>query len=437
MLFVVGLNHHQSPLEIRERYTPGDRLPALLTSLGTLEGIHELFVLSTCNRTEIYCLLESHIQTFALDEVSTPASLLSLYHGIRGVWEQTLDITPVQSKEASLFHVAGRAAYEHLAKVAAGLEAMILGEPQILGQVKSAYKQAQDLDACGPGMQKVLNPLFELVKKVRTTTEIGHSPVSFASATFQLAEQIFSDAKKSRILFIGAGEMIELVCRHFYHNGVKNITVANRSLERINPMISDFGVKAHTLDELASLLPHADIIVASTGSREALVNKKDVSHALKERRHQPMLFVDLAVPRDIAANVSDLDNAFVYTVDDIHQVISKHQAQRLTAAEEAHRIIQDGVEHILHQQRIQHFAPVIQEYREEAEKIRVDVLAEARRRLMKGDDQYEVLDALSKMLMKRLIHHPTKGLRTIASEGGDTDISLAKQLLGLQSPQEH
>ena len=427
MLFVVGLNYHQSALDVRELYAPGDQCKTLSKTLIDHPLIAEVFVLSTCNRAELYCLLNTKIGLDEMDQV---------YVSVRAQWEKVLQVPTDRSGDGAMFHIYGRSALEHFARVASGLEAMILGEPQILGQVKAAFRQAQDWGVAGVGMLNVINPLFELVKQVRTSTEIGYSSVSFASTIYRLATQIFSDVNTSQVLFIGAGEMIELVCRYFFHHKAQYIRVANRSLERIQPLISDYGVQAFTLEELPRLLCNADIVVSCTGSSNILVSRQDVELALKTRRSKPIFFADLAVPRDIDPRISEFENAFIYSVDDIHNVISKNQDQKLDAADKAHKLIEEGVEAILNLTLVQSIAPLIHQYRGDAEQIRVQLVVEARRKLIRGDDPHDVLEAMSRTLTNRLIHRPTKGLRSIAMQGEDGQVLLAKQLLGFQ-PGEH
>lgn len=435
MLLAVGLNYQKSHIEVREAYAPNDRCQALTQAIASLAFVDEVFILSTCNRTEIYCLVSSDIMS-TLDE-GRPASAEACLQQLINLWHTTLGVAEAPRSMTSMFDLWGRDGLEHLVKVAAGLEAMILGEPQILGQVKAAVKNAAEWGTLGTGLQKLLNPVFELAKHVRSSTAIGRSPITFASATYQLASQIFTDLEKCHILLIGAGEMIELVCRHFYHQRSLRLSIANRSNERTARFVSDFGAIAHPLSAIPDLMTSADVIIACTGSSQPLILAEDVKKALQRRKQKPIFIADLAVPRDVQPSVGELDNAFLYTVDDIHQMLHMSKEKRVDAAEAAYQVIQNGMETMLVQHRIQQLSPLITQYREEAETIRQSALADARRLLMRNEDPYAVLEHLSQILTKRLIHKPTKGLRSIASKGSSEQVSTVTHVLGLQQPKDH
>jgi len=421
VLFVFGINHHQTPLATRESLALSEYVTEISNILTASAMIDEAMVLSTCNRSEIY----------VLPNESFDHQLPLIEYFIRSTWCETLEFKHSSSDNPHFFALWGVDSLEHLARVAVGLEAMMLGEPQILGQVKQALQLAYELNSAGPGFENIMNPLFELVKKVRTETNVGCSPTSFASATFRLASHIFTSMESAAVLLVGAGEMIELVCRYFYHHHARNLSVANRNVKNIAPLCSNFGVYAYDLEQVPALLEQSDIIIACTASLQPIITRPMVQHALKKRRHQPMFFADLAVPRDIEPSIQQLDDAFLYTVDDIYKVVNQGQDYRSQAAENATKIIKSGIDQIVAAQRVRRLSPTIHAYRRSAETVRIEALAEARRKLIKGDEPHDVLEQMSKTLTNKLIHQPTRGLRTIASQGDEQELTLAKQLLGL------
>ena len=429
MLLVVGLNYRDSHIEIREQYAPGEQCRSVAQAVLALPCVAEVFVLSTCNRTELYCLLEDELG-FDLESLR-PACFDAIRGEVVGAWQKTLAILPNQQHSETMFYLWGKEGLRHLTKVAAGLEAMILGEPQILGQVKAAVRDAVEWGCMGVGFQRILNPIFELAKQVRSTTDIGRCPVTFASATYQLASQIFTDLEKCHVLFIGAGEMVELVCRHFYHQRTRRLSVANRTVSKADRFVLDFGATPYGLADIPQCLLDVDIVVSCTGSALPILQQESVKKALSHRRQKPMFLADLAVPRDICDTVADLDNAFLYTVDDIHQVLNAYKGKRVDAAESAYGIISDGIDKIVAQHRIIAISPIIQQFRQDCETLRLQALADGRRQLMKGEDPFDVLDSLSRQLTKRLIHKPTTGLRSLAAQGDLDQINIVKEIFGV------
>ncbi len=430
MLLVIGLNYQDSHIEIREKYAPGDNCQLLTEAVVGLPWVSEAFVLSTCNRTEIYCLVAPELGADL--ESTQPGEFIFYQKQLMQTWQKTLQLTQNLKGPETMFHLWGKDSLKHLTKVAIGLEAMILGEPQIFGQVKAAVRCAIEWGCVGAGFQCLLNPLFELAKFVRSQTDIGRCPMTFASATYQLAGQIFSNLEKCHVLFIGAGEMIELVCRHFYHQRTYKLSVANRTLARTERFVSDFGVKPYRLDDVPELISQVDIVVSCTGSTHRILDGEVVQQALASRRHSPIFFVDLAVPRDICDSVSSLENAFLYTVDDIHQLLNDFKGKRVDAAESAYHLIHDGVDQIVAQYRVKALSPVIQQFRQECESLRLQALAESRRQLMRGEDPFEVLEGFSRNLTKRLMHKPTKGLRTLAEQGDSSQVNVVKEIFGVK-----
>ncbi|MCB1802804.1 MAG: glutamyl-tRNA reductase, partial [Gammaproteobacteria bacterium] len=299
-LLAIGLNHTTAPVNIRERVTFGpDIIVAALRSLTEVEGVHEAVILSTCNRTELYCHTDPDAQELTRD-------WLAGFHGLA-----VEDIAPY------LYFHEDRAAVSHLLAVASGLDSLVLGEPQILGQVKNAYKTASDAGRAGKLLTRLFHHTFSTAKQVRTDTAIGDSPVSVAFAAVSLARQIFSDLNEQTALLIGAGETVELAARHLVQNGIGRLIVANRTISRAQDLASQFDAFAIGLTEIPAHLAEADIVIASTASPVPVLGKGTVESALKRRRHRPMFMVDIAVPRDIEPEVGNLEDVYLYTVDDL------------------------------------------------------------------------------------------------------------------------
>lgn len=403
-LLVLGLNHKTAPLEVRERLTFGpDIVAGALRDLTSQEGVDEAVVLSTCNRTELYCALADGSE-------ERVRHWLSRFHGL----EHEL-INPF------LYAHADRDAISHLLRVASGLDSMVLGEPQILGQVKGAFHTASDCTATGKLLCRLFQHAFSVAKTVRTDTAIGSSPVSVAFAAVSLARQIFSDLSRQTALLIGAGETIELAARHLHQNGVGRIVVANRTVERAHEVAANFGGYAISLTEIATHLPEADIIIASTASPLPVLGKGAVERALKARKHRPMFMVDIAVPRDIEPEVAQLEDVYLFTVDDLQSVVNENMENRRQAAREADQMIATEVDRFEMRLRTRSAAHTIRRLREEAERTRQHTLDQARRMLAAGRSSEEVLDFLSATLTNRLIHAPSQRLRD-AAESGDSEI---------------
>jgi len=318
-LLALGLNHKTAPVDIRERLTFGpDVIVGALRSLTEQTPANEAVIVSTCNRTELYCAVDT------CDAETPVRDWLGRFHGVEGPL-----IAP------HLYVHLDRSAVQHLLKVASGLDSMVLGEPQILGQVKGAFQTACDAASAGRLLGRLFQHTFSVAKQVRTDTAIGSSPVSVAFAAVSLARQIFSDLSKQTALLIGAGETIELAARHLHQHGVGRIIVANRTVERAHSVAAQFDGFAIGLTELSAHLPEADIVVSSTASPLPVLGKGAVENALKRRRHRPMFMVDIAVPRDIEPEVDQLSDVYLYTVDDLQGVVEEGLRSRHRAAEQA------------------------------------------------------------------------------------------------------
>ena len=386
-LFALGLNHHTAPLAIRERVAFGPE--RLLQALRDLTGrcASEAAILSTCNRTEVY---------FANQAPEAAADWLASYHSL-----SLSDVSPY------LYTYPDRDAVRHVFRVASGLDSMVVGEPQILGQVKEAMRQAEEAGTLGTTLHKLFERTFSVAKEVRSTTAIGANVVSMAAASVHLAERIFERMSDQRVLFIGAGEMIELCAAHFAGTGPKQITIANRTPEKAAGLAERFGGDTLRLELVGDLLHKYDVVVSCTASRLPIVGLGMVERALKARRHRPMVMVDLAVPRDIEREVEDLDDIFLYTVDDLAQVVASGKESRQAAVVEAEGIIDDRVEHFFQWLEGRGAVPLIRALREETDRLRQQELERAMRRLARGESPEQVLESLSHGLTNKFLHAPS------------------------------
>ncbi len=308
-------------------------------------------------------------------------------------------------------------AVKHLMRVASGLDSLILGEPQILGQMKSAFAVAQEAGTIGPELGRLFRQTFSVAKKVRTDTAIGENPVSVAYAAVNLAQRIFADLSQSKALLIGAGETIDLVAKHLVDAGVTDITVANRTLARAEALAEQFGAKAILLSDIPDQLCNADMVIASTASPLPILGKGAVERAMKKRKHAPMFMVDIAVPRDIEAEVAEVNDVYLYNLDDLKDIIEENVRQREDAALDAQEIIEAGSSDFMRQLRTLDAVTTLKAFRQHAESIRDSELEKAMKRLQKGDDVQKVMATLASMLTNKLIHRPTVHMREASAEG--------------------
>jgi glutamyl-tRNA reductase len=394
-LLALGLNHHTAPLAVRERVVfHVERLREALTELkGAFSS--EAAILSTCNRTELYMMGEQ--QT---DRAPHLAEWLARYHHF-----DPAELQPY------LYTHATESAVRHAFRVASGLDSMVLGEPQILGQMKDAARAAESAGTLGTVLHKLFQRSFAVAKEVRTTTRVGVASVSMAAASVKLAARIFPSLKDQNVLFIGAGEMIELCATHFAAQAPARITVANRTLERAERLASRFNGNAIELRSLAERLHEHDIIVSCTASSLPILGKGLVERAVRARRHRPIFMVDLAVPRDIEQEVSELDDVFLYTIDDLAGIVSANLDARRSAVEQAEAIIDTQVGQFMHWMQVRETVPLIRQLREHAEETRRHELDRALKALARGEDPAAVLESLSQGLTNKLLHAPTQALK--------------------------
>ncbi len=396
-LFTLGINHQSAPLAVREQVAfHAETLEQALHDLVDHRSVKEAAILSTCNRTEIYCNTDNPQQT---------VEWLADYHHIKK-----------QAIEPHLYTLPHNEAVKHAFRVASGLDSMVLGETQILGQMKQAVTTAERAGTLGTLLHKLFQRTFSVAKEVRTQTEIGANSVSMAAASVRLAERIFPSISEQNVLFIGAGEMIELCANHFAAHHPKHITVANRTVERAQALAHRLGGSAITLNELPDYLAAQDIIITSTASPLPILGKGLVERVIKQRKHRPMFMVDLAVPRDIEAEVGELDDVFLYSVDDLAQVIEAGIGNRQLAAEEAEAIIEVQVNDFMHWMETRSVVPTIRALRDHAERMRRNELEHAQRLLARGEDPREVIAQISRALTNKFLHSPSHALTHATGE---------------------
>lgn len=415
-LLALGINHKTAPVALRERVAFGpDILDNALDSLLSQPSVHSGVVLSTCNRTELYLSVdEQH------DIQQQLIQWLCNYHH--------LDETEVLN---SLYWHQNNAAVSHLMRVASGLDSLVLGEPQILGQVKKAYAESQRGHVINGELERMFQKTFSVAKRVRTETEIGSSAVSVAFAACTLARQIFESLKKVTVLLVGAGETIELVARHLREHQVKRLMITNRTRERAQRLAEEVHAEVIDFGALPEHIASADIIISSTASPLPVIGKGMVERALKQRRHQPMLIVDIAVPRDVEPEVGKVESAYLYTVDDLQAIIQHNMAQREAAAVEAETIVVQESGEFMAWLQAQNAVDVIRDYRHQAEDIREELMQRALSALSQGQDPQKVMQEMAHKLTNRLIHSPTKSLQQAAREGDAERLQILRDSLGL------
>lgn len=416
-LLALGLNYNTAPVSVRERLAfPADILSDALQDLLCVHEISEAAILSTCNRTEFYCTTQSENQNVLIDWIARNKQL------------NAHELTPY------FYSYTDNATIRHIFRVACGLDSMILGEPQILGQMKTAYQAACDAGTIGKLLGKLFQHTFTAAKKVRTDTAIGSSPVSVAFAAVQLAQQIFDKLSEQTALLIGAGETIELTARHLSQQGIGRIIIANRTFEKAHALAEQFNGYAISLAEMPNHLAEADIVISSTASQLPILGKGRVESALKKRKRKPMFMVDLAVPRDIESEVEQLSDVYLYTVDDLQHTIEQNMNSRRQAAEQAEEIIDTQVDYFLAWLRAQSAQSLIKDYRSQAEVFRDDALQKALASLNNGVSAEIALQRLAHTLTNKLIHTPSSQLR-IAAENERHDLLTAALEIFQLNPQ--
>lgn len=418
-LLTLGINHKTAPVHIREQvaFSP-EHLQAVHQALVALPGVSEAVVLSTCNRSELY------LAGAELDE-NEITQWLADYHQI-----EISELQPAVYQHSELSMV------RHLARVASGLDSLVLGEPQILGQLKSAFAVSQESGTIGRQLMPVFQHCFSIAKGVRSNTAIGQNPVSVAYAAVDLATHIFADLGACTAVLVGAGETIDLVAKHLSSKGIGQIIIANRTLSRAAELARQFGAKAVLLGDLPEVLPKGDIVISSTASQLPIIGKGMVEQALKQRRHQPVFMVDIAVPRDIEPEVAKLNDVFLYTVDDLQQVISKNVASRQAAASEAEIIIEDGLKRFASEMSQRSAGKQIASLRAQVNDLVAKEVARHQKYLQRGDPPERVMARLGQSIAAKVLHQPTSILKHASPHERQRTLAELELILGLTSEQD-
>lgn len=410
-LLTAGLNHTTAPVALRERLSfSGAALAAALRDLRQLSGVREVAMLSTCNRTELYCLVDDP----RVDVVA---------------WLADRQRVRVAEIREAFYLYQDQQALRHMMRVAGGLDSLVLGEPQILGQMRDAYAHAHELGTLGNQLGRYFQQTFAIAKRIRTETDIGANPVSVAYAAVSFARHIFSSLSNSRVLLVGSGEMITLVARHLYDQGVADIIVANRSLPRAQVLAEQVNGRAISLEEIPLALEQADILITCTGSPLPILGKGMVERALKKRRHAPMFMVDIAVPRDIEPQVGDLNDVYLYTVDDLHEAIEGNVRQRQEAACAADKLIDEALRRHEQETRELDAVDTLRAYREQIQSLAEQELSRAMRQLEQGQSADEVMRRFQHNLVNKVLHTPSVQLRRMAANQREDALRLAREIL--------
>ncbi len=410
-LLITGISHHTATLEIREkiaitRIDYADRVRELLD----LEGIEEVVIVSTCNRTEVYSVGPKQSRT-----------------QVRRWLQAKGGLSDTEMEKHCYVHERDRAVH-HLFRVAGGLDSLVLGESQIVGQLKDAWQMSAEVG----GVEKVLDRLFQRAfatgKRIRTKTHIGEHSVSVAYTTVMLAKQIFGDLASKTVILVGAGEMVELCGRHLHDKGLSSLIIANRSIERANELAEQFNAFAVSLNDLPGVLHRADILISSTASLEPIIHANTVKAALKQRRNQPMFMVDIAVPRDIHPDVGKLGNVYLYTIDDLQKVVDENLSKRSEAAEAAGTDVEESVDEFMRWLNSARAAVYLKNLHKHARMNSDELVDKALRKIRAGQDPEQVIAKLAHTLTKRILHLPSTRLRQAAEEQDDELLKVANRL---------
>ena len=413
-ILAVGINHESAPIKIRERVSIAPEVTVdALQDLTNLPGISEAAILSTCNRTELYCCLDASAG-------KTPAAWLHHYH--------KLDTGKL---DQFIYSHCDDQAVRHMLRVATGLDSMVLGEPEILGQMKSAYRLARSAQTLGAPLERLFQHTFSVAKRVRTDTAIGENPVSVAFTAVTLAKRVFGDLSRQSVLLVGAGETMELAARHLVSHQVNHVMVANRTLSKAQDLANRIGGSAIDLRSLDDHLAKADLLFCSTSANEPIVKLEAVKKAITQRKRRPMFMVDLAVPRDVAEEVGELDDVYLYTIDDLKEAAEAGKIGRQQAALEAESMVDLQVEDFMHWLRSLAAVATIREYRDRATASRDELVEKALRQIAAGKPVDAILNNLANGLTQRLLHVPSLRMRQAAAQGRDDLLEAARELFAL------
>ncbi len=418
-LIALGINHNSAAVEVRERvaFAP-EQVGEALADVCEQGRVDEAVILSTCNRTEIYAIVPKGVSL--TDKAVQLIDWMANYHHLS-----------VEELRRCAYHFESEQALQHIVQVASGLDSMVLGEPQIFGQIKSAYAVATESGTVGSELGRLFPRTFAIAKRVRTDTAIGENPVSVAYAAVNMARHIFADLTKCSALLVGAGETIELVARHLVDAGVSRIVIANRTLGRARELAQKFGAEAVLLAEIPEQLLDSDIVITSTASQLPILGKGAVEQAVKVRKHRPILMVDIAVPRDIESQVGELQDVYLYSVDDLREIVEQNMRSRHKEARKADQIIAEEIRLYMEDVRSLAAVDVVKDYRLMAEQMRELELQRALRALARGEDPQRIATQLARSITNKLIHAPTAGLRQASADGRQDLLVHARKLLGL------
>ena len=410
-LLTTGISHHTATLETREKIAIARTDYALrVKEIHDLEGVEEVVVVSTCNRTEIYSIGPKQGS-----------------EQIRRWLQAKGGLSDAEMAQHCYVHEREQAV-RHLFRVAGGLESLVLGESQIVGQLKESWQMAHEAGGLGKVLDRLFQRAFATGKLIRSKTRIGEHPVSVAYTTVMLAKQIFGDLASKTVILVGAGEMVELCGRHLHDKGLSSLIIANRSVDRAAELAAQFGAHAVSLTDLPDVLHKADILISSTASQEPILHAKAVKAALKQRRNQPMFLVDIAVPRDIHPNVGKLGNVYLYTIDDLQKVVDKNLSKRSEAAEAATGDVTESVEEFMRWLNSARAAVYLQKLHKHARMNSEELVKKALRRIKAGKDPEQVVTQLANQLTKRILHLPSTRLRQAAEEQDDELLRVANRL---------
>ncbi len=417
-IVLLGVNHKTAPVEVREKLALKEEEVPPLQLFSELPCCREAVFLSTCNRVEIIACADN------------PESL----NDLRNLWTSRADIEETEA-EKCLYEYHGEEAVQHLFRVAASLDSMIVGEPQILGQLKEAYRNAAEAGSAGPILNRLLHRAFSVAKRIRTETRIASQAVSISYAAVELAKKIFGDLKGKNALLIGAGEMAELAAQHLKTNGVSSLAVANRTLQRGVDLARTLGGTAVSLDELDEELVRADIVISSTGAPNIVVTADQVRSIMRPRRHRLLFFIDIAVPRDIDPAVNSIDNVYLYDIDELKEVVEENRAEREKEARKAGRMVEEEVIKFLGWMDSLDIVPVIRQLMAKGEEVRRQELEKSMKGLCRLDKkQRKAVEALTKSIVSKLLHHPVTSIKHCREmEHGDEIIAAACRLFNLEN----
>ena len=414
-ILAYGINYRTAAIDLRDRIAfPEDAFgTALMDATRSVPGLTEATILSTCNRTEVYC---------AIDPAGEPA-LARWLANCRGV--------PVDAIRGAAYSHWDQDAARHLIRVAAGLDSQVLGEPQIMGQVKSACEVARNLGTLGTELDLLSRVALNAAKRVRTHTDIGRNPISVAYAAVAMAKRIFADLRSKAVLLLGAGDTIQRVAEYLSTEGIGAMAIANRTLANAEHLAARFDALPMQLTDVAGALRDYDIVIASTGSSLPVVGKGAVEAAMRGRRHKPIFMVDIAVPRDVEPEVAELPDVFLYSIDDLTEIIQENLKQRLSAADSAQSLVDEGALRYMRERRAHQGQRLLRQLRENAQDAQLAELEKARRALANGGDAQEIVAVLAQTLTNKLIHHPTVAIRQASAEGRVDLLDLLKSLYKL------